>query len=621
MPEDKQQQNTLILVIRGWGDALERLSIPGGNLPRSFLDLLRRTFPDARIEAPDLAMGTLSKADPDDLVDELLATVDRHFTDNGFDRLIIIGFSAGSVLARSLFARAHGAKLPPQCPAAASPALPGLDPGAAKPWADRIERLVLLAGVTRGWMLSTATPALIRFLTPTLLFFLNTSARLQGKAGSFIQSFKRGAPFVVESRLLLLQVERHFAATGRKLPHTVLLLGSRDEYVSPADALDLGLRNDCTYIEVPASSHTDILDVDADTVLATNAKRRDASRCAIRAERAERIVRALTQAPERLAEIAMNPDDLDDYLDEMDRPVLSPDDESRDRPEVSRVVMIVHGIRDNGFWTKRVAREVKALARTRGARLVRAPTPSYGFFSMFDFMIPWGRQNATYWFLEKYAEIKVRYPDAPISFIGHSNGTYLAARALELSPFVAFERILFAGSVVRTSFDWSRFGARVGTVLNLVASRDGVVAFLPGAFERLGLWRIGVDVGGAGFSGFSQIAAKQDGAAGRSGPVVENFRYLVGSHGVGVGEGLWRELAAFAVSGSLPERAPRDENRRARRTNTEQLMDCVAPAAPIIIALILVGVFALLVAKLQGWLLAIVAVAVGILINNIIRYY
>jgi hypothetical protein len=176
-----------------------------------------------------------------------------------------------------------------------------------------------------------------------------------------------------------------------------------------------------------------------------------------------------------------------------------------------------------------------------------------------DFINPWGRRNATYWFLEKYAELKVRYPEVSISFIGHSNGTYLAARALELSAVIALERILFAGSVERTGFDWSRFGTKVRSVLNLVATRDAAVAFLPGAFERLRLHLIGVDVGGAGFDGF---CVNKHGKS----TVVHNLEFLAGGHGVGIREPLWRDIAAFAVDGTLPAQLPCDPAHPRART-------------------------------------------------------
>jgi pimeloyl-ACP methyl ester carboxylesterase len=640
MSEESRERRTLVLVVRGWGSPVDLpfWKVSGGAVPESFRDLIRNTLRGARLEVPELPMGTRSKADPIRIVDQLLELVDERFREEPFDKLVLVAFSAGTVLARNFFSRAHGAQVPASRTAsvetdeAAWTGLPRLDPSLAKPWADKIERIIYLAGVTRGWSLSSATPATLRFLAPMLLFLLNNSARLQGKAWSFIESFKRGAPFVVESRLLFLQVERHFREIGRQMPHTVLLLGSKDEYISPADALDLGIRKDYSYIEVPASNHTNILDVGRPAGPEAPGSRGVQGQTPEQAERTKLIKLALTAKPEELCVHAMQPDDLDDYLDEMDRPVESPEAELLSEHDVSRVVFVIHGIRDNGFWTKRVAREVKALDRQthpgdgpcrKGRSLICAPTPSYGFFSMFDFMIPWGRRNATYWFLERYAEVRVRYPEAPISFIGHSNGTYIAARALELSPFVVFERVLFAGSVVRTTFDWRRFSGRVRSVLNLVGSRDAVVAWLPGALQGLGLGWIGIDVGGAGFNGFLQETRRDDRAEsfGDSGPEVQNFRYLAGGHGVGVSEPLWRDLAAYAVRGELPQQREEDHSRPRQRKMPEALMGLVAPGIPLLAFTGLAWVAATLVDNLHGWALALAAVFLGVVINNIVRYY
>ena len=123
------------------------------------------------------------------------------FTEQGFDKLVLVAFSAGTVLARNFFSRAQGARVPGGGAAGIATedgdwtGLPRLDPSLAKPWADKIERIIFLSGVTRGWSLSSATPATLRFLAPILLSFLNSSARLQGKKCSFIENFKRGAPF------------------------------------------------------------------------------------------------------------------------------------------------------------------------------------------------------------------------------------------------------------------------------------------------------------------------------------------------------------------------------------------------------------------------------------------
>jgi hypothetical protein len=358
--------------------------------------------------------------------------------------------------------------------------------------------------------------------------------------------------------------------------------------------------------------------------------------------RAALIRRALLDDPAQLDDIRMRPDDIDDYSDPMDRRVQdaaarsaagkaaspnAPGDVEGDggvRPEpVDHVVFIIHGIRDNGFWTKRIAREIKAEGRSLG-QVIRAPSPSYGFFSMWDFINPWGREDATYWFLERYAEAKRLWPGAPVSFVGHSNGTFIAARALEICPMLALERVAFAGSVVRTDYRWANEPAGAGNgkqrrrgrvadaVLNLVATRDMVVACLPGAFQRLGLRGLGV--GGAGAAGFRRIPPQA------SGPRVHNFEYIAGGHGAGVAEPMWRDLARFIVHGQVPAHAPEAERPSARKGWHKTLM---AFAVWITLGVVAASTALILgvVTALEGPLLAAVTAAVVILVMLVVRYY
>lgn len=620
--DEQRDKKTAVLVIRGWFNPVRRccLRIPGGTIPDSFLELLRETLPGADLMYPSLPLGAFSVARPDDLVNDLLATVDRRFAERPFDRLIIVAFSAGTLLARNLLATARGASGEPDGE---------LDPARARVWADRVGRMVLVAGITRGWSISSATPAKVRFLAPAILSLLSVGSWLLHRRRPFISQVKYGAPFVVESRLKLLQVERHASTPGAApLPHTVLLLGSKDEYVSPADATDLGPRADFSYIEVPESNHVALLHTE-------HAEREDDPDRAARArKRAELLRRALLDTPTDLADIAMRADDIDDWQDDMDRrliPSASLPDPSVDRvpgsdaaqrpgssgaslraPSVDRVVFIIHGIRDNGFWTKRIAREVKALGHKR-TLVISAPSPSYGFFSLWDFVNPWGRLDATHWFLEKYAEIKVRWPGVPVSFIGHSNGTFLAAQALADCRMVAFDRIVFAGSVVRTDYPWHRTGGRVQSVLNLVATADWVVACLPGAFERLGLRFLGV--GGAGFDGFSATGS------GTNGPRVDNFRFVAGGHGAGIAEPFWRDLARYVVDGTAPEQPEPDPGRPRERSSMEGVLARLAWLGPLVILAGLAGALYLMISVAEGPVLAVLAGGFVLLLNNIARYY
>ncbi len=594
-----EPQGTAILMVRGW---TQRAQVSDG-----LKSLVRECFPDAdEPMVPALDLGIFSTADPSELVQRIIQVVDERWATRPFERLIIIGVSAGTLLARNLYATACGAVAEPDRE---------LDEGAAKPWAPRVARILLVAGVTRGWSVSSATPPLLRFLAPWFLAIVTRWARLARRRELFIKQLQRGAPFVIESRLKLFQVERHDRAAGTgHLPHTLLLLGSQDEYVSPADAIDLGPREGYSCIEVPYSNHLDLLDIgrmagDDDT---------DAAR--LRRARAESLKRALlAETPADVADIAMHHEDIDDWLDEMDRSLV-PLDSDADR-QVGHVVFVVHGIRDNGFWTKRLARAIKELARRRAADaapaegrpstlVVRVPSPSYGFFSLWDFVNPWGRETATRWFLEKYAEVKVRWPDARISYIGHSNGSYLAARALRDCPMVALRRVAFAGSVVRTDYPWHERGRQVESVLNLAASADWVVACLPWAFERLGLR--GLDVGGAGFQGFSP--PESVGAAAAEHPQVHNFCYVEGGHGAGIAEPMWPALAAYVVDGTIPS-GP------VQRTSNQEKWGQRAKWAPLAIAGVLVGGFMGLVALFDDFALALWAAVYVLLVNQIVLFF
>ena len=61
----------------------------------------------------------------------------------------------------------------------------------------------------------------------------------------------------------------------------------------------------------------------------------------------------------------------------------TPDEKTTD------VVFVIHGIRDKGFWTHKVARAVKQQGE-REQRVFRSFTRSYGYFALFPFVLPSG---------------------------------------------------------------------------------------------------------------------------------------------------------------------------------------------------------------------------------------
>lgn len=222
-------------------------------------------------------------------------------------------------------------------------------------------------------------------------------------------------------------------------------------------------------------------------------------------------------------------------------------------PSVTDVVFVIHGIRDKGFWTQKIGRHIKMEAK---GRKFASWTESYGYFAMAPFIFKTVRQRKVEWLMDRYAEARARYPRATFHYVGHSNGTYLCAKALGGDrkpvdyPAARFGHVVFAGSVVRRDYDWRSLirpgdTPRVGKVLNYVATRDWVVALFPKGMQP---WRY-FNLGSAGHDGFVQSSV--------AGPVHE-VRYIVGNHGAGHEEPHWNDIARFIVSGQAPAPKPPD---------------------------------------------------------------
>jgi hypothetical protein len=239
-------------------------------------------------------------------------------------------------------------------------------------------------------------------------------------------------------------------------------------------------------------------------------------------------------------------------------------------PAVENVVFIVHGIRDYGYWSQKIGREI--LRRATGTNTVIL-SPSYGYFPILPFLLPGVRQEKVEWLLDKYVEVRRQYPNAKMSYVGHSNGTYLFARAMELCPMLKFHRAVFAGSVVKCSFPWRNFLTRqVDSVINFVATSDWVVASVPRSVQPFG--RV-FDLGSAGHDGFSMSGAEKS---------LMNVRYVKGGHSAGISEMLWDDIAEFVLNGSMPTRKPHLAFPQ-KRLYFEQFLG--ATSAPLFIAAVL----------------------------------
>jgi hypothetical protein len=358
----------------------------------------------------------------------------------------------------------------------------------------------------------------------------------------------------------------------------VQLLGTNDDVVNPTDDIDLFTGRDFFYLEVPGSGHTNILEV-RDTTERVQGRN-------VGELRRQILNLAITGSPAELAKRQLAPD----WMFGDDRPLT-------EDPSVSNVVFIIHGIRDYGFWTQKIGREIRKLAQQSGLH-VRIINPSYGYFPILPFLLPRVRGEKTEWLMDKYVEARCLYPRARISYVGHSNGTYMLARAVEEMPLLEFDRVLFAGSIVRRSYPWAGvIGRGVKELLNLVATNDRVVAFVPKGLQPLRIF----DLGSAGHDGFRDS-------------VVTNSKYVVGEHSAGIGEQVWEDIAKFIVAGQKPD-TDKDVAFAKRRNWNALLLGTIATPVLLLAALVICELGLTLLASVAGvqlfaptsWLLRYIA--------------
>ncbi len=224
---------------------------------------------------------------------------------------------------------------------------------------------------------------------------------------------------------------------------------------------------------------------------------------------------------------------------------------------VERIVYVMHGIRDYGEWTDRLRSRIEHEALVFGGKLA-VVNHKYGHFPMLPFLLYWDRQKNVRQFMDEYTENRARFPHAKVfDYIGHSNGTYILASALQNYTTLRANRVYFAGSVVPKHYPWLALvdERRVEHIANVVAAGDWVVALFPRFFEQIAEWwhvqpvQGLLDIGSAGFRGFQQAAEDTKGR-------IENVQFAEGSHGTGVDINNERKLEAithFILSGDEKE--------------------------------------------------------------------
>jgi hypothetical protein len=521
--EPHGEHNDLVIALHGYTKSTDRLA----SVRETITDLM----PDADIFAPKLPFvdGWVCLRNAEGIVADLMREIDQIVTEraargSGYQTVSFVGHSFGAVLARRVVITAFGEQR------SAAGDLPApfetelAEFRERRPWAKSIRRLVLLAGMNRGWTVSSA----LDWITSVKWSMLQFIGETLPTSKPTIFAIRRGAPFLVQTRLQWLALMNPDYDERPQQLITVQLLGSGDDQVSPDDnvdyAVDLFGSQSYFYIEVPYSTHTNIIQM---------SKSGSGDAQSGRDTRRQMFELALTASRDVLVKVSVSREQMADNLPP------EPDQ------SITDFVFVVHGIRDKGYWTQKIARTIKK--HQAASQKFESFTGSYGYFAMLPFILRRVRQRKVEWLMDCYAEARARFPKASFHYVGHSNGTYLAAQALQDYPAARFKHIVFAGSVVRRNYKWLSLTTpaarsstpKVGRVLNYVATRDWVVALFPKGLQP---WRI-FNLGSAGHDGFTE--------ASRNGPVYE-IKYIPGGHGAGHEELNWDDIAHFIVSGQPP---------------------------------------------------------------------
>lgn len=510
-PASKPDDKALVVVLHGYT-----------HNPRSMRHVVRVTtamVPQAHFLVPSLPLGLFSTAEPIRIARDIQESIEAEISSRAaknwppFEEILLIGHSCGALLARKVYLLSGPESEEARFEDSVGDAL--LE---EKPWFPLIRRIILLAGMNRGWSLTHHLNIPRALAMRAGILFGDISLAITGERHTIFR-IRKGAPFITELRLQWIALRKQLERDGRNLALTVQLLGTVDDLVAPTDNIDLWTGRDFVYLDVPFSGHANVIEMDDSDV-----------GCMRRAV----LEQALSSDAGKLAGTNL-PDDLG---------------LPNSRAHVTDVIFVVHGIRDVGYWTQKIARKVEALGNAP-PKIYASQTSSYGYFAMIPFLLPSRRRDKVQWLMDQYVEAKALYPDARFSYMGHSNGTYLLAKALRDYRACRFERIVFAGSVVRTDYDWQTLFRRrqAEAVLNYVAAADWVVAFFPGALELLNLQ----DLGSAGHNGFKQDA-----------PGIFQCKYLRGQHGAALSEANWDDIANFIVAPTPQASSAPYVNRRNR---------------------------------------------------------
>lgn len=133
----------------------------------------------------------------------------------------------------------------------------------------------------------------------------------------------------------------------------------------------------------------------------------------------------------------------------------------------ARVLILLHGIQTEAKWQQELRQEFSDLSNLNTIPL------GYGFKSPIQLLSP-HRSGPVNEILQKIRSIKSKEPNAKVSIIAHSFGTYIVSRILTEHPDIQFERVILCGCIIDKRFRWDKHAItmRSNSIINDVGARD-----------------------------------------------------------------------------------------------------------------------------------------------------
>ncbi len=132
------------------------------------------------------------------------------------------------------------------------------------------------------------------------------------------------------------------------------------------------------------------------------------------------------------------------------------------------VILLVHGIRTFAGWQPMVRRVLEEIPNTKVIPI------KYGYLDALRFWFPClTRQTAIADLRRELQNARAANPDARLSVIAHSFGTYAISWILVENPDLKLHRLILSGAIIPRSYRWDYVRGRLATdVINDYGTRD-----------------------------------------------------------------------------------------------------------------------------------------------------